>query len=101
MVQKNFDFAYNINIPYRKEINMEHLKRNSGAHEAQEPHTEKECKINDPLHSHPDVDCGHAVDSGPGKGIPKYDGNGGVVTVGDSGPNHDNNQDPENGPGVK
>lgn len=75
---------------------MKKVKTNTGVHEVQEPHTEKECAINEPIHSHPDVDCGHTVDAGPGKGNPKYDGHGGVIDAGGDIPG----QDPGNGPGV-
>lgn len=37
-------------------------------HEKQEPHDAAHCHINDPIHSHPDMDCGHRVD-GPGPGV--------------------------------
>lgn len=81
---------------------MKPLKRNSGVHEAQEPHSAKDCHINDPLHSHPDMDCGHTVNSGPGVGIPKYDGHGGVITAGMSeAPTDDPDQDAGHGPGVE
>lgn len=40
---------------------MEPLKRNSGLHEAQEPHSAEECRINESPHNHPDTDCGHRV----------------------------------------
>jgi hypothetical protein len=33
---------------------------------AQEPHDAADCKINEPEYSHPDVDCGHTVNAGPG-----------------------------------
>lgn len=37
-------------------------------HEKQEPHDAANCRINDPKHSHPDMECGHTV-NGPGPGV--------------------------------
>ena len=48
---------------------MEEKKRSEKniVHEKQEPHDAAHCHINDPIHSHPDMDCGHRVDDpGPG-----------------------------------
>lgn len=45
-------------------------------HVAQKPHTKENCNINAPFHSHPDVDCGHSVDVGPGVGLTDFDGPG-------------------------
>lgn len=43
------------------------IKAPKTIHEAQEPHSKEDCKINESPHNHPDVDCGHSVD-GPGPG---------------------------------
>lgn len=81
---------------------MKPLKRNSGIHEAQESHSAEECQINEPIHSHPDVDCGHTVKDGPGVGVPKYDGHDGVIVAGmGSTPTDDPDQDPGNGSGAE
>ncbi len=82
---------------------MKTRKVNTGLHEAQEPHTAEDCQINEAPHNHPDMDCGHTVNAGPGVGIPKYDGKGGVVTAGSGkGPDNANDvQDAGHGPGTK
>ena len=37
----------------------------------QEDHAAEDCRINEKEHSHPDMDCGHAVEAGPGVGEQK------------------------------
>ena len=48
---------------------MEEKKRSEKnvIHEKQEPHDAAHCHINNPVHSRPDMDCGHTVE-GPGPG---------------------------------
>lgn len=71
----------------------------------QEPHDESNCKINEPAHSHPDTDCGHYVDSGPGTvqhaDLNMYDEDHGKKSIVAGGPKHNLDQDVEHGPGVK
>lgn len=69
-------------------------------YEAQAPHTEKDCKINEKPHNHPDMDCGHTVNAGPGQGVQKYDGGGGVIDAGCAGPSANRDQDAGGGPGI-
>ncbi len=80
-------------------------KVNTGAHEAQEPHTAEECRINEKPHNHPDTDCGHSVNAGPGvAGMPDlnmYDVDHGKRAIVAGGPKHNLDQDPEHGPGVE
>lgn len=80
---------------------MKTRKVNTGAHAAQEVHTAEDCRINEAPHNHPDTDCGHRVDDGPGAGIPEYDGKDGTVTAGFAPASADKDQDPNRGPGVK
>lgn len=81
---------------------MKTRKVNTGAHVAQEAHTAEDCRINEAPHNHPDTDCGHAVNAGPGAGIPEYDGKGGIVLAGTTAaPSSANDdQDPSHGPGA-
>lgn len=75
------------------------------AHVMQEEHLKEDCKINENPHNHPDTDCGHYVDAGPGvtsKGdLNDYelDANGRTVIV--AGPQHNLDQDPTHGPVTK
>lgn len=75
------------------------VKVNTGLHTAQEPHDAAHCQINDPAHSHPGVDCGHYVSSGPGYQIDEDSKTGPGVHP--AAPKHDDDQDTEHGPGVK
>lgn len=52
------------------------IKANTGKHTMQKPHDADHCEINAPEHNHPDMDCGHPVDSGPGVGMTDFDGAG-------------------------
>lgn len=81
------------------------IKTNTGLHEAQEPHTAEECRINENPHNHPETDCGHYVPSGPGyqqDEDSKYGPGTGIPAPGNERtPDHDDDQDPDHGPGVK
>ncbi len=66
---------------------------------AQEPHSEADCKINEPEHSHPSVDCGHEVNDGPGVGLKTHNGNDADV-IHPGAPTSDHDQDPNHGPGI-
>lgn len=83
---------------------MNKEKVNSGKHEMQKPHTQENCKINEAPHSHPDTDCGHRVNSGPGVAggadLNIYEEDNGKRCVVSGGPSHNLDQDAENGPGV-
>lgn len=63
------------------------IKTNSGSHVKQSPHEKGNCKINKKKHSHPDMDCGHPVDAGPGVGLTDYNGAGNddTKTAGEAG----------------
>ena len=74
------------------------IKTNTGVHEAQELHSEAECKINEVPHNHPETDCGHYVASGPG--MEKQEERPNVGPDGMA-PPHNSDQDPEHGPGVQ
>lgn len=54
---------------------MENRKKSEKniVHQRQSPHDEKNCHINNPVHSHPDMDCEHIVNSGPGLNIGNSD----------------------------
>jgi len=45
---------------------MKTRKVNTGVHEVQELHEAADCRINEKPHNHPDTDCGHRVEEGPG-----------------------------------
>ena len=90
----------------------EHIKVNTGVHEAQEPHDAANCKINEALHNHPDTDCGHFVPYGPATGIPApgneaenpdgTKGDTGYVPYGPAtGVPSPGNENPTGGPGAK
>ena len=68
------------------------IKTNSGTHVAQEPHDKEHCNINAPEHSHPEVDCGHSVDAGPGVDLVDFNGPGNDKTI--------HKSDAEHGPGA-
>lgn len=68
------------------------IKANTGKHTMQKPHDADHCEINAPDHSHPDADCGHPVDVGPGTRLKDYNGAGNDDTVKDG---------KINGPGMK
>lgn len=67
-----------------------------------EPHDAEHCDINKHNNLEPGLDdCGHTVNSGPGMGVPAYEGNGETITVGAPKPSSANDdQDPTHGPGV-
>lgn len=67
------------------------IKTNTGKHTPQEPHTKENCKINEHEHAHPETDCGHRVESGPGLDIERD---------GHTGPGIDIERDKKTGPGV-
>ena len=72
---------------------------------AQEEHTADECRINEHPHNHPDVDCGHSVNAGPGvqdtPDLNIYTEDHGKRAIVADGPEHNLDQDVENGPGVE
>lgn len=80
-------------------------KVNTGVHEMQEAHEEKECLVNEKPHNHPETDCGHFVDAGPGTvpvgDLNLYDVDHGKKAVVSGGPKHNLDQDVEHGPGVE
>lgn len=84
---------------------MDTRKVNTGVHEAQEAHEAADCRINEKPHNHPDTDCGHYVDAGPGTvGMPDlnmYDEDHGKKAIVAGGPKHNLDQDPTHGPGVE
>lgn len=71
-------------------------------HVAQEPHSESDCRINEKQHSHPDVDCGHRVNEGPGTvntpDLNVYDNDHGKKSIVAGGPKHNLDQ-AHGGPG--
>ena len=72
------------------------------AYEAQEAHSQEDCRINDAAHSHPDYDCGHYVNSGPGVGPQKAVNMKPFCGPDPTAPSSINgDQDPTHGPGVK
>ena len=77
------------------------IKTNTGKHEAQESHDAKDCRINEAPHNHPDTDCGHYVPSGPGYQMDQDAAMPGPGNPGPPNPSHNDDQDPEHGPGVK
>jgi hypothetical protein len=83
---------------------MDTKKVNTGAHEAQDPHDASDCQINEAPHNHPDMDCGHYVNEGPGtvqsgdKNVYNEDYGKESILVGSS---FDAGDDVEHGPGVK
>lgn len=80
-------------------------KVNTGAHEAQEAHEAADCLINEKPHNHPDTDCGHYVDDGPGTAsigdLNIYDEDHGKKAIVAGGPKHNMDQDVGHGPGVQ
>lgn len=83
---------------------MEPLKRNTGPHETQKPHSAEECRINESPHNHPDTDCGHHVKSGPGAtsapDLNTYDDDYGKRCIVAGAPDHNLDQDVAGGPGA-
>lgn len=76
------------------------VRVNTGKHIAQEPHTAENCRINEHPHNHPETDCGHYVPSGPGHQMnldAAMPGSGNPSTE----PPHNDDQQPDKGPGVK
>ena len=57
------------------------IRKNTGEHIAQEPHTAEECRQNDSVHAHPDTACEHPVMSGPGVDLVDSDAPGNDDTV--------------------
>lgn len=84
---------------------MKARKVNTGVHEAQEPHTAEDCRINEKPHNHPDTDCWHHVNEGPGivqtGDLNTYTDDHGKKAIVADGPRHNLDQDPTHGPGVK
>lgn len=84
---------------------MEKRKVNTGAHEAQEPHIAENCRINEVPYNHPDTDCGHYVNEGPGTAktgdLNIYTDDHGKKAIVTDGPRHNLDQDVEHGPGVE
>lgn len=89
----------------KKEKESMKKENETTVHVAQETHDESNCRINEKQHSHPDVDCGHRVNDGPGTlntpDLNTYDDDYGKHSIVSGGPKHNLDQDPENGPGVK
>jgi len=68
----------------------------------QEDHAAEDCRINEKEHSHPDMDCGHAVEAGPGVGEQKAVDQRPFCGPDPTAPGSINgDQDPSRGPGVK
>ena len=71
-------------------------------HVAQEPHDAAHCEINAPEHSHPEVDCGHTVNAGPGVAPQKPVSKKPFCAPDPTAPGSiDGDQDPTHGSGVQ
>ena len=74
-------------------------------HVMQEEHDVADCKINETPHNHPDTDCGHYVDAGPGTvdvpDLNTYTEDYGKRAIVAGVPDHNLDQDVNNGPGVQ
>lgn len=84
---------------------MSTKKVNTGTHEMQEQHEAADCRINEKPHNHPDTDCGHYVNAGPGTvpvgDLNMYGVDHGKKSIVADGPKHNLDQDVEHGPGVE
>lgn len=68
----------------------------------QEDHAAEDCRIKEKEHSHPDMDCGHSVEAGPGVGEQEAVDRRPFCAPDPNAPSsHNGDQDPEHGPGVQ
>lgn len=79
-------------------IRRKKYERKKIIHVAQEPHSEADCRINDDLHRHPDMDCGHTVWEGPAMALDEYKDR---APAHNCDPDHGNTDDVEHGHGVQ